>query len=56
MKRAAEKKAKLAQEGAKPQNTDNLTDAQQRQVKQANARRENVTSGDTGQTSERQDS
>ncbi len=56
MKRAAEKKAKLAQEGIKPQNTDNLTGAQQRQVKQANARRENVTGGDTSQTSGRQDS
>jgi hypothetical protein len=39
MKRAAEKKAKLAQEGVAPKNTEQLNAAQQRQIDQANARR-----------------
>jgi len=55
IKRAAEKKAKLAQEGVQPQNTDNLTEAQQRQVRQANARRKSLAgadaAGDTDQGS-----
>jgi len=38
-KRAAEKKAKLAAEGTAPQNTDNLTEAQQQQIDQVEARR-----------------
>jgi len=56
LKRAAEKKARLAQEGVKPQNTDNLTDAQQRQVQQANARRDEMTSGDNNQIKQEQES
>jgi len=56
LKRAAEKKARLATEGVKPQNTDNLTDAQRRQVQQADARRGNPADGDSQQASERQDS
>ena len=38
-KRAAEKKAKLAEAGVKPRNTDHLTAAQQQQIGQAEARR-----------------
>jgi electron transport complex protein RnfC len=44
MKRAAEKKKKLQEEGNIPSNTDNLTDAQQRQIDEANKRRENSQS------------
>ena len=55
LKRAAEKKARLAEEGVKPQNTDNLTDAQRRQVQQADARRKALDDGDTRQASEQQD-
>jgi electron transport complex protein RnfC len=40
MKRAAEKKARLAAEGATPRNTRQLTEAQQRQIDQADARRQ----------------
>ncbi|MES9962133.1 MAG: electron transport complex subunit RsxC [Candidatus Sedimenticola sp. 20ELBAFRAG] len=39
MKRAAEKKAKLAEEGVAPKNTEQLTAAQQKQVDQADKRR-----------------
>jgi len=42
LKRAAEKKARLASEGVKPQNTENLTDDQQRQIRQADARRKST--------------
>ena len=41
MKRAAEKKKKLQEEGKIPANTENLTAAQQRQIDEANKRREN---------------
>ena len=60
LKRAAEKKARLAQQGVKPQNTDNLTDAQRRQIQQADTRREqltdNVVSDDSAQTGASKDS
>ena len=39
LKRAAEKKAQLAEKGVKPENTQQLTEAQQRQVDAADARR-----------------
>ncbi|MET0047206.1 MAG: electron transport complex subunit RsxC [Sedimenticola sp.] len=39
MKRAAEKKAKLAEDGVAPKNTENLTDAQQKQIDKADERR-----------------
>ena len=39
VKRAEEKKAKLAEQGVKPGNTEQLTDAQQRQIEKADARR-----------------
>jgi len=44
MKRAAEKKQKLQEEGKIPANTENLTAAQQRQIDEANKRRENSES------------
>jgi len=44
MKRAAEKKKKLQVEGKIPANTENLTAAQQRQVDEADKRRENTES------------
>jgi len=40
LKRAAEKKARLAEQGVKPENTRQLTQAQQRQIDAADARRE----------------
>ncbi|MEW7980672.1 MAG: electron transport complex subunit RsxC [Candidatus Sedimenticola endophacoides] len=39
MQRAAEKKARLAREGQAPKNTENLTEAQQRQIDRAEQRR-----------------
>ena len=39
MKRAQEKKARLSDEGKAPRNTENLTDAQRRQIAAAEARR-----------------
>jgi len=39
LQRAKEKKAKLAQEGVAPQNTAQLTEAQQRQIREADQRR-----------------
>jgi len=39
LKRAAEKKVQLAEKGVKPENTQQLTEAQQRQVDAADARR-----------------
>ncbi len=39
MKRAAEKKAKLSEEGVTPRNTENLTPAQQKQIDKAEERR-----------------
>ncbi|OOZ36628.1 electron transport complex subunit RsxC [Solemya velesiana gill symbiont] len=39
MKRAAEKKAKLAEEGVAPKNVEELTEAQQKQIDQADKRR-----------------
>jgi hypothetical protein len=39
MKRAAEKKAKLAEEGVAPKNVTDLTPAQQKQIEQAEERR-----------------
>jgi electron transport complex protein RnfC len=41
MKRAAEKKKKLQEQGKIPSNTENLTAAQQRQIDEADKRREN---------------
>ena len=40
LKRAAEKKARLAEKGIKPENTRQLTEAQQKQIDAADARRE----------------
>ncbi|HHH39232.1 MAG TPA: electron transport complex subunit RsxC [Sedimenticola sp.] len=48
MKRAAEKKARLAAEGAAPKNTDQLTDAQRRQIEQADARRRAAAEPESG--------
>lgn len=54
-KRAAAKKATLAKEGTAPKNTADLTDAQQRQVTQADNRRDTVkraeSESDTASTS-----
>jgi len=44
MKRAAEKKKKLQEEGKIPANTENLTAVQQRQIDEADKRRENTES------------
>ena len=56
MKRAAEKKAKLAEEGVKPQNTQNLTADQQKKVDQAEARRKaSQTSPSETESTESQD-
>ena len=44
MKRAAEKKKKLQEEGKLPANTENLTADQQRQIDEADKRRENTES------------
>jgi len=60
IRRAAEKKAGLAAKGVIPENTENLTPAQQKQIDQANARRAEVppANGETGQpetASEQQD-
>ncbi len=59
MKRAAEKKAKLASAGNLPGNTGNLTADQQRKINQADARRKEASPGGNpegeGQTTESQD-
>ncbi len=46
IKRAAEKKAQLAKEGVKPENTERLTPAQQKQIDQAEARRKGTPTPD----------
>lgn len=44
MKRAAEKKAQLAQQGVRPENTEQLSEAQQRAITEADARRREAES------------
>ncbi|PLY14294.1 MAG: electron transport complex subunit RsxC [Sedimenticola sp.] len=56
MKRAAEKKAKLTEQGVAPQNTENLTPAQQAKIDQAETRRKASHSATTvTDTTESQD-
>ena len=52
-KRAEEKRSALAEEGIEPRNTENLTDGQQRQVDQAEARRQAVDADESSATEEK---
>ncbi|MCB1863100.1 MAG: electron transport complex subunit RsxC [Gammaproteobacteria bacterium] len=54
LKRAAEKKAQLASAGIKPQNTEHLSDAQQRQIRAADARRVSSAETPTGEAPEQE--
>lgn len=54
LKRAAEKKAQLASAGIKPQNTEHLSDAQQRQIRAADARRVSPAETPTGEAPEQE--